>query len=123
MGSPTRYAVSLDGYCESKLPMQDAAKLTGLIYKVAALADMTILNVLVSEIDTDLQKLGSPVFEDEGGISVLALISTSHIALHCWPERKFFMFDLVSCRAFCKDSVLKLLLNELRVLNDPVAND
>lgn len=115
MSDPKRYSYSLDNYSGSKHAMRDPSSLVGTVYKVARVAGMTILNVIISEIDEDLKRLGSPIFEDEGGISVLALISTSHIALHCWPARRYFMFDIVSCRPFNKEEVDKLIKDDLDV--------
>jgi S-adenosylmethionine decarboxylase len=39
-------------------------------------------------------------FFDEGGMTGTALISTSHMAFHCWPLRRFFSLDVFSCKVF-----------------------
>ena len=117
MASPKRFALSIDGHTANKTTMDDPSQLVRLVYDVAEAANMTILNLAVSEVAADFKKLGSPVFEDEGGISILALIYTSHIALHCWPERKYFMFDLVSCRPFNEAAIRELVEDELELLS------
>jgi len=38
--------------------------------------------------------------EDEGGWSIIAPITTSHMAIHTWPLRGAFMLDIFSCRPF-----------------------
>ena len=38
--------------------------------------------------------------DDEGGWSVIAQITTSHISLHGWPMRGAFMMDVFSCCHF-----------------------
>ena len=35
-------------------------------------------------------------FEDEGGITSVQVISTSHMSLHAWPLQKFFSLDVFS---------------------------
>jgi S-adenosylmethionine decarboxylase len=32
-----------------------------------------------------------------GGVSVVALIEESHIAIHTWPEYKYAVIDVVTC--------------------------
>jgi len=37
------------------------------------------------------------IFHDEGGISGICIINTSHISVHCWPLQNFFSADVFSC--------------------------
>ena len=60
-------------------------------------------------VEEDIAKLGREPFEDEGGISVLACLSTSHIAIHTWPLRCEFHLDIYSCREFDKEAFIKTL--------------
>lgn len=53
----------------------------------------------VFEVEECVEKLGDPQ-EDEGGLSGLLVLSTSHIALHGWPLRKLLIVDVFSCRDF-----------------------
>ena len=53
--------------------------------------------------------------EDEGGWSVFAQITTSHIAIHCWPARKAFMLDVFSCKTFDGHKAKRLLHERLNV--------
>jgi S-adenosylmethionine/arginine decarboxylase-like enzyme len=92
-----------------------AAHLSSMVHGIAAVAGMQIINITVSHIKDDLEKLGKATFEDEGGISVQALISTSHISLHVWPNRNAFMADVVSCREFDADAVHNYVVANLDV--------
>ncbi len=110
-----RYVLEVDG----KAPMDVLARpiaLQSLIRRVARVAEMRVLNLSVSDIATDAKRLYNEVFEDEGGFSFLALISTSHIALHTWPLRERFMFDCVSCKPFNGDAVVEALVRFLEVI-------
>jgi S-adenosylmethionine/arginine decarboxylase-like enzyme len=56
-----------------------------LFDKVAKILEMTILK----EVQLQPEKLDSAQFQDDGGISAFAIISTIRIAIHCWPLRNF----------------------------------
>jgi len=104
---PIRYRFELDGIVkrEEKGVLASSSRLSSIVDRIASLSGMTILNLIVSNVKEDLSKLNRTAFEDEGGISVLALISTSHIALHGWPNRRRFMLDVVSCKPFSTASL------------------
>lgn len=46
------------------------------------------------------ERLTGDVFQDEGGISGVCMIGTSHISIHVWPLRKHFSMDVFSCKTF-----------------------
>ena len=52
------------------------------------------------EVETEIAKLGVEPFEDEGGVTGVCVLSTSHCAIHTWPLRPFFVMDIYSCRDF-----------------------
>src|SRR5580693_6942135 len=52
------------------------------------------------EVETEIAKLGVEPFEDEGGITGVCVLSTSHCAIHTWPLRPFFVMDVYFCRDF-----------------------
>src|SRR3954464_1206733 len=52
------------------------------------------------EVETEISKLGVEPFEDEGGVTGVCVLSTSHCAIHTWPLRSFFVMDIYSCRDF-----------------------
>jgi S-adenosylmethionine/arginine decarboxylase-like enzyme len=56
-----------------------------------------------------VELLGRQPEVDEGGVSVVHVLSTSHVAIHTWPEHRFFNLDVFSCRAFELDPVFAWL--------------
>ena len=52
------------------------------------------------EVETEISKLGVEPFEDEGGVTGVCVLSTSHCSIHTWPLRPFFVMDVFSCRDF-----------------------
>ena len=50
--------------------------------------------------ETEIAKLGVEPFEDEGGVTGICVLSTSHCSIHTWPLRPFFVMDVYSCRDF-----------------------
>lgn len=58
-------------------------------------------------------KLTGDVFQDEGGISGVCMIGTSHISVHVWPLRRHFSMDVFSCKHFddarAKATILEFL--------------
>lgn len=112
---PLRNALHLDAVSSRPELLARVDFLERMVREVAKLASMRVISQLTSDIEVDLEKLKLERFEDEGGISVQALISTSHISLHGWPSRGVFMFDLVSCRNFDEEAVRQHLYKELHV--------
>ena len=115
MPMPQRHSLELDGFVLNGEGLSIATRLENVISSVACLSNMRIINFTCSYIAEDLKKLHSQVFKDEGGVSVQALISTSHICIHCWPNRDFFMFDIVSCKSFSPVDVANYLILGLGV--------
>jgi S-adenosylmethionine decarboxylase len=57
------------------------------------------------EVETEIEKLGKEPFEDEGGVTGVCVLSTSHCSIHTWPLRPFFVMDVYSCRDFDPSAV------------------
>lgn len=76
---------------------------------VAALDMQLIHGPLFKEVEIDPSKLSGDKFVDEGGISGYAMISTSHMSIHCWPLRRTFMADIFSCKMFDHEKALSLV--------------
>lgn len=51
---------------------------------------------------------------DPQGVTVVATLSESHLAIHTWPERGEFAADLFHCAAFDADSVVTQLVEGLQ---------
>lgn len=53
------------------------------------------------------KRLTGDVFQDEGGISGVCMIGTSHISIHVWPLRRHFSMDVFSCKTFDEEKAKK----------------
>jgi S-adenosylmethionine/arginine decarboxylase-like enzyme len=65
------------------------------------------------EVELEIQKLGAEPFEDEGGVTGVCVLSTSHCSIHTWPLRPFFVLDVYSCRDFDASKVERHLFERL----------
>lgn len=65
------------------------------------------------EVKTEIEKLGKEPFEDEGGVTGVCVLSTSHCSIHTWPLRPFFVMDVYSCRDFDPAEVERFLTARL----------
>ena len=65
------------------------------------------------EVETEIAKLGVEPFEDEGGVTGVCVLSTSHCSIHTWPLRPYFVMDVYSCRDFDPAAVESLLASRL----------
>lgn len=61
------------------------------------------------EVECEIEKLGKEPFEDEGGVTGVCVLSTSHCSIHTWPLRPFFVMDVYSCRDFDAAAVERFL--------------
>jgi S-adenosylmethionine decarboxylase len=98
-------------------------RLTDLFTKVVKALDMKPLDkVQVYEVPVDAaileraKRTGN--FEDEGGISVVQVISTSHLSLHAWPLQKFFSLDAFSCKDYNAELALSIIRETLHVTGE-----
>jgi S-adenosylmethionine decarboxylase len=71
--------------------------LTDLVYELGM---RPLGDTHMYEVEEEIQKLGVEPFEDEGGVTGVCVLSTSHCAIHTWPLRSFFVMDIYSCRDF-----------------------
>ena len=68
---------------------------------------MTLLGeVHAYSVPIELAKASLECEEDEGGVTCVGVLSTSHVAIHTWPERSYAVLDVYSCREFDSDTVL-----------------
>lgn len=68
------------------------------------------------EVVQEIAKMSVEPFEDEGGVTGVVVLSTSHCAIHTWPlrhhsldNREMFVLDIYSCRDFVPGTVLELV--------------
>lgn len=110
---PRRFQIAIDGTYARPWDETHEEHFRDLVIEAAKLAGMRVLDCVVRTVSGAIPK-GSG-WHDEGGVSVVALISTSHMALHVWPKDRYFMFDLVSCREFCVDTIRGFVCSRLNV--------
>jgi len=70
---------------------------------------MRKLGCQVFDVELDIKKKGKIPFEDEGGVTAVVILSTSHAAIHTWPLRQCFELDVYSCRDFEPGVVLEMV--------------
>lgn len=72
---------------------------------VCSFDDANSINWLENKTDLFLEALGirklKTVYHQfqPQGISLVHILSASHIAVHSWPEKSYVQFDLISCQA------------------------
>lgn len=101
----------------------DKATLLSLFGKIVKALGMKPLDdVKVYEVPVDPAILARAKatgnFEDEGGISTLQVISTSHIALHAWPLQSYFALDAFSCKDYNAELALTIVRKALGVKSE-----
>ena len=81
--------------------MGDAKTVENMLVDLIDVLGMRILDKAhMYEVETEIAKLGVEPFEDEGGVTGVCVLSTSHCSIHTWPLRPFFVMDVYSCRDF-----------------------
>lgn len=74
------------------------------------------------EVETEISKLGAEPFEDEGGVTGVCVLSTSHCSIHTWPLRPFFVMDVYSCRDFDTTAVENFLMDRIEAYDIQVTD-
>lgn len=70
---------------------------------------MRVLGLHSYDVEVEIAKLAAKPFEDEGGVTAVGVLSTSHASIHTWPARSFFVLDVYSCRDFDPSKVVAAL--------------
>jgi S-adenosylmethionine decarboxylase len=124
MNAPAGRHVVVDGFVKDAMVFAEA-NLRALFHDVVKALDMTILKgpdfvevPVDPEVLERVQRTG--IFEDEGGITGSCIISTSHIAIHCWPLQQFFSMDVFSCKDFEHGKALMVINMRLNVAESNV---
>lgn len=79
----------------------DASRVESMMRELVDVLGMRLLGEPhMYEVETEIAKLGVEPFEDEGGVTGVCVLSTSHCSIHTWPLRPFFVMDVYSCRDF-----------------------
>ena len=71
--------------------------------------EMFDLTTVMYDVAAELKERNQPIEADEGGLTAVVVLSTSHIALHTWPEESGATFDIHSCRDFSVSLVTEII--------------
>lgn len=81
--------------------MRDPANVSGCLIRLVDKLGMRLMGEPhVYIVEEEVARLGGELFQDEGGITAVAVLSTSHVSVHCWPLRQLAIADVFSCRDF-----------------------
>jgi S-adenosylmethionine decarboxylase len=72
--------------------IHDLTKINGLLDTICKAYDFTVLNRAAYEFSPQ-------------GLSILYLLSESHISIHTFPERDYIALDIYTCREYTDNSV------------------
>lgn len=79
----------------------DVKVVSDMLQQLVELLGMRMLDKAhMYDVECEIEKLGKEPFEDEGGVTGVCVLSTSHCSIHTWPLRPFFVMDVYSCRDF-----------------------
>lgn len=68
---------------------------------------------LIQRLDLHVVNQTKHIFEN-GGMTKVCILSTSHIALHTWPEFGYNRIDLLSCKDISKSEIESVTIELLR---------
>lgn len=80
------YQATIDVYNYSKNCVVDREFIENLINELTELLESNLISIHSHEFDSL-------------GLSVVGIISASHIAIHTWPENQFVAIDIFSCKS------------------------
>jgi S-adenosylmethionine decarboxylase proenzyme len=72
----------------------------------------TLLDGICEKYDFSILNKSEHVFHPEG-LTILYLLSESHLSVHTFPERKYIAIDLYTCREYVDDTVYNEIYNFL----------
>jgi S-adenosylmethionine decarboxylase len=94
--------------------MNDAKNVESMLVDLIDVLGMRMLDKAhMYEVETEISKIGVEPFEDEGGVTGICVLSTSHCSIHTWPLRSFFVMDVYSCRDFNPADIERFLTARL----------
>jgi S-adenosylmethionine/arginine decarboxylase-like enzyme len=79
--------------------------------------EMNDIHTVTLDVADEIKKKGQPLEADEGGLTAFCVLSTSHIAIHTWPEECGATYDVHSCRDF-PPSLVKAIIEDVFQSND-----
>lgn len=88
---------------EENSPLNDIYKLMKMLQDIIKECELTILDVSYHQF--------KPF-----GITVLYLLSESHVSIHTWPESNKFALDVYSCKdGYSSDNILNIIKSHLQI--------
>lgn len=91
--------------------LSDPGIISHFLRELIKCLEMTSLGYHIYDVPIAVKRLGQDPLTDEGGVTGLAVLSTSHAAIHTWPEEAGATFDIHSCRDFNPEVVENLIRN------------
>lgn len=114
--------ITMDAYVKDAQVFTEESIRSLFVKLVDALSMKMLGEPHIYEVPTDeaiLEKVRlTGQFMDEGGITGVAVISTSHMSIHCWPLQKFFSCDVFSCCNFDGAQAIGLIREHMGVSAD-----
>ena len=104
----------VDGFADQTL-LRDRARLKQLLCSLAHAANMEIIDLKTYPVPENADKVGRVPFEDPGGVTGYAVLTTSHASIHTFPQTGEFKFDLYSCTDFDPTQIADHIAKELGV--------
>ncbi len=71
-----------------------------------------IIEKLISKLNLKVVKKDKYDFSPQG-TTAFFILSSSHLAVHTWPENNYLHLDLVTCQGLPKENELKKILSDL----------
>ena len=87
----------------------DKDTISNFLKKVTTKLNLTSLGEpIIHNIPFNSDNLDNDDFMDEGGVTGILILTTSHCTIHTWPLKGGeFLFDLYSCKPFDKNITVK----------------
>lgn len=96
-------------FCSEPEKLSDVGRIHRFLHHIVAEIQMRALGTHLYDVPVAIKRFGGDPTADEGGITAIVVLSTSHIAIHTWPENNGARISVDSCRDYKSDIVLKLL--------------
>jgi S-adenosylmethionine/arginine decarboxylase-like enzyme len=88
----------------------DLGRIHRFLHHVVSEIRMRSLGTHLYDVPIAIRRFGEDPLGDEGGITALVVLSTSHIALHTWPTEGGARISIDSCRDYDPAIILTLLV-------------
>lgn len=89
--------------------LADVGRVAGFLRRLVEAIEMNCLGYHLYDVPISLKRRGEVPIHDEGGVTGLAVLTTSHVAIHTWPEDAGARIDVDSCRDFDAEVITGLL--------------